>query len=84
MSAQYTSEFGELTQIEKQFKSYDKDTTAHAVYLFDKGENYFEVRGSYIWLIKNTMPRKKYWIDRVLMRPKLQFPIIIQIKGKNR
>mgnify|MGYP006865017152 CR=1 FL=1 len=44
-------EFGELTAFESEFKTYQKDTTAHAVYLYEKGENYFEVRRNYVWLI---------------------------------
>ncbi|WP_421805943.1 DUF3857 domain-containing protein [Flagellimonas sp.] len=45
-------EFGELTIFESAFKTYEKDTTAHAVYLFEKGDNFFEVRRGYVWLIK--------------------------------
>lgn len=51
MSSAQQHEFGELTVLEREFKSYDKDTTAHAVYLYEKGENYFEVRREYVWLI---------------------------------
>ncbi|MBO0322712.1 DUF3857 domain-containing protein [Muricauda sp. CAU 1633] len=61
--AQQEPEFGELTQFEKGFKSYEKDTTAHAVYLYEKGENYFEVRGNFIWLIKKYHAKKKI-LDR--------------------
>ena len=43
--------FGTLSQAEKDFKEYTPDTTATAVYLFEKGDNYFEVRHDYVWLI---------------------------------
>ncbi|MBR9855626.1 MAG: DUF3857 and transglutaminase domain-containing protein [Algicola sp.] len=43
--------FGELTGFESHFRRYEKDTTAHAVYLYEKGKNYFEVRRNYVWLI---------------------------------
>lgn len=49
--AQTTLEFGQLALSEQNFKVYEKDTTAHAVYLFEKGENYFEVRRNYVYLI---------------------------------
>ncbi|WP_127138363.1 DUF3857 domain-containing protein [Flagellimonas oceanensis] len=45
-------EFGKLTPFESEFKTYQKDTTAHAVYLYEKGDNSFEIRGNYVWLIK--------------------------------
>lgn len=43
--------FGQLSSFESEFKTYEKDTTAHAVYLYEKGENYFEVRRGYVRLI---------------------------------
>jgi len=43
--------FGELTAEEKAFVAYAKDTTANAVYLYEHGNNYFQVRGNYVLLI---------------------------------
>ncbi|KAB7529364.1 DUF3857 domain-containing protein [Flagellimonas olearia] len=57
--AQQTNEFGILDQFEKDFKSYEKDTTAAAIYLYEKGENYFEARQGYIWLITTYHAKKK-------------------------
>ncbi|RYC51086.1 DUF3857 domain-containing protein [Flagellimonas olearia] len=57
--AQQTNEFGILDQFEKDFKSYVKDTTAAAIYLYEKGENYFEARQGYIWLITTYHAKKK-------------------------
>ena len=48
---QSTSTFGVLSKAEKEFARFDKDTTANAVYLFEKGENFFQERGRYIRLI---------------------------------
>lgn len=45
------STFGELTADEKAFFEYKKDSTASAIYLYEYGNNYFEVRGNYVWLI---------------------------------
>lgn len=44
-------DFGQLSFYDTELKTYEKDTTAHAVYLYEKGENYFEVRRNYVWLI---------------------------------
>lgn len=49
--AQEKEKFGELTAFQKEFTSYEKDTTTSAVYLYEYGDNYFEVRDGYIWLI---------------------------------
>ena len=43
--------FGELTPFEKEFVGYEKDTTAMAVYLYERGDNYFDIRNDRIWLI---------------------------------
>ncbi len=51
--------FGQLSHFESEFKTYEKDTTAHAVYLFEKGDNYFEVRRGYVRLIKKYHARIK-------------------------
>ncbi len=51
MFGQSTSTFGVLSIAEKEFARFDKDTTANAVYLFEKGENFFQERGRYIRLI---------------------------------
>lgn len=49
--AQKDIEFGKLTSFEKEFNSYEKDTTAIAVYLSEYGNNYFEIRNRAIYLI---------------------------------
>ncbi len=52
-------EFGKLTLEDGKFSIYEKDTTAHAVYLYEKGENYFEVQRGYIFLITKYHAKKK-------------------------
>ena len=56
---QLQPEFGQLTPEESRFTAYTKDTTANALYLFEKGENYFEVRRGYIFLITKYHAKKK-------------------------
>lgn len=48
---QKKGDFGILTQAEKSFQGFESDTTASAVYLFEQGKNYFEIRNNYIYLI---------------------------------
>jgi hypothetical protein len=49
--AQEKMELGTLSESDKAFSIYQKDTTASAVYLYDYGDNYFEIRDNYVWLI---------------------------------
>lgn len=56
---QQQTEFGQLTSAEQNFTKYEKDTTAHAVYLYEKGENFVEIRGNYVWLIKRYRAKIK-------------------------
>lgn len=51
VKAQSQKDFGVLTIHEKSFRLFEKDTTASAVYLYEYGNNYFEVRNGYIYLI---------------------------------
>lgn len=50
--AQKEIPFGELLVSERLFDNYEKDSTAHAVVLFEKGNTYFEVLENRIYLIK--------------------------------
>ena len=59
LSAQTSYEFGQLTPEEQAFTTYDRDTTARAVYLFEQGENYFEIENDRIWLYKEYRARIK-------------------------
>ena len=51
--------FGRITQADYELKVYDKDTTAAAVVLFEKGRNTFELIGNYIRLVKVVHKRIK-------------------------
>lgn len=50
--AQEAHTFGELTYQEKGIEQYPSDTTANAVYLYERGDNYFDLDGNRIWLYK--------------------------------
>ncbi|WP_291962271.1 DUF3857 domain-containing protein [Maribacter sp.] len=49
--AQEIPEFGTLSKLESEFVSYEQDPEAEAVYLYEYGNNYFEIRDDYIYLI---------------------------------
>lgn len=51
--------FGALTSNEKSFTTYDKDSLANAIYLYESGDNYFEVRNNAVWLITNYHAKVK-------------------------
>ena len=52
-NAQLEIPFGTLTVDEKKFTSYDKDSTANAIVLYEKGDYYFKVINQRIQLVKN-------------------------------
>jgi hypothetical protein len=49
-----TATFGEPTYLEREMMSYDKDTEAPAVVLFERGKNYFEIIDNRIRLVKEV------------------------------
>ena len=49
---QKKDQFGQLSALEKNFKTYEKDTTATAIILNEKGENYFEIIRGRLLLVK--------------------------------
>lgn len=57
--AQDDIQFGILSSIDRNLQVYEKDTTASAVYLYEKGDNYFELRDGFIWLITKYHARIK-------------------------
>lgn len=88
--AQYKMELGTLTESEKIFASYEKDSDATAVYLYEYGNNYFEIRDNYIWLITKYHAKIKILekegfeysnIEIPLYRSKDRKEKIVKIKG---
>ncbi|MDC6361331.1 MULTISPECIES: DUF3857 and transglutaminase domain-containing protein [Flavobacteriaceae] len=82
LSAQQANEFGVLNQFERDFKTYDKDTTANAIYLYEKGENYFEVRQGYIWLITKYHAKKKILKKQGFDEAEIEIPYYHSKKGR--
>ena len=52
-------EFGKFNIFDNDYTVFSKDTTASAVYLYEYGDNYFEVRDDYVWLITRYHARIK-------------------------
>ena len=52
LQAQNKEDFGKLTKAEKEFIKYEKDTSAHAVILYEKGDIEFKVVRSRIQIVK--------------------------------
>ncbi|TVZ15301.1 DUF3857 domain-containing protein [Maribacter sp. MAR_2009_72] len=61
--AQGNEEFGKITALQKEFTPYENDAEASAVYLYEYGNNHFEIRNDYIWLITKYHAKIKI-IDR--------------------
>lgn len=52
LTSQMPDTFGKVTNLEKNLTSYDKDPEANAIYLYERGDNYFKVIDRYIRLVK--------------------------------
>lgn len=52
LCSQMPDTFGKITDFEKNLVSYEKDSEAHAIYLYERGDNYFKVINRSIRLIK--------------------------------
>ena len=50
--SQQPDNFGKISKFEKELLTYEKDTAAHAVVLYERGDNYFKIVDRYIRLIK--------------------------------
>ena len=71
---QQAVEFGTLTPFEREFETYEKDSTAHAVYLYERGDSYFEVGDRQIWLIKEYHAKKKILDQRGFSQAEIVIP----------
>lgn len=74
LSGQTAVEFGVLTPFEREFETYEKDSTAHTVYLNERGDSYFEVQDRHIWLIKKYHAKKKILDQRGFSQAEVVIP----------
>jgi hypothetical protein len=62
--SQLPDNFGKLTPFEKQISSYEKDSTANAVVLYERGDNYFKVIDNRIRLVKEYHGKIKIFNEK--------------------
>ena len=62
--AQMPVTFGKITNEEKNMTSYEKDPTANAVVLYERGDNYYKVVGGRIRLIKEYHGKIKIFNEK--------------------
>lgn len=67
--------FGILSIEEKEFNTYPKDSAASAVYLYEVGDNYFEVRDGYVWLITKYHAKIKIFTKDGFNAANIKIPI---------
>ena len=68
------STFGELTPSEKGFEAFAKDTTASAIYLYEYGYNYFDIRNKYIYLVTEYHAKVKILKKEGFDRANIEIP----------
>lgn len=79
--AQEPEKFGELTAFQKELTSYENDSTMSAIYLYEYGDNYFEIRDDYIWLITKYHAKIKILDREGFNYAKVEIPLY---RSKNR
>ena len=72
-----TAVFGEPTHQELNLKVYDKDSTAAAVVLFERGYYEFETVGDYIRLIKNVYRKVKVFDSKKYKGGTVDVPLLV-------
>lgn len=73
--AQMPDTFGQLSHLEKQVNSYEKDPTAYAVVLHERGDNYFKVIDRRIRLIKEYHVKIKILDDKGFDEGTIRIPL---------
>ncbi|WP_282162176.1 DUF3857 and transglutaminase domain-containing protein [Ulvibacterium marinum] len=74
-SAQNKTTFGKLTTAEKSMSIYEKDPSAHAVVLYEKGNNYFKVVNRHIRLIKEYHVKIKILDEKGFDQGTVEIPL---------
>jgi hypothetical protein len=73
-TAQEKNTFGKLTSKDLAFTTYEKDTTANAVILYEKGDNYFEVINYRIYIVKKYHAKIKILNDKAFNKGNISIP----------
>jgi len=66
--------FGILLNAEKNFTIYEKDSTANAVFLYERGENYFDIVDDRIQIVKKYHAKIKIINDKGFDQGNISIP----------
>lgn len=75
LRSQQKQAFGKLTLSEKTLKIYEKDPSAKAVVLYERGDNYFEVIDRRIWLVKEYHVKIKILDEKGFKQGTIHIPL---------
>ncbi len=75
LQSQKPENFGQVTDVERNMTKYNKDSTANAVVLFEKGENYFKVVNQKIRLIKKYHRKIKIFNQKAFDQGTIEIPL---------
>ena len=84
IQAQDKFQMGVLSESDKKFSVYEKDTTASAVFLYEFGDNYFEVRNNYIWLITKYHAKIKILNKKGFTYTNVEIPLYTSNSNKEK
>ncbi len=76
INAQNPPVFGELSNLDKSFTTFDEDPEASAVMLYEKGDVSFVVKGNRIYLVKNYHRKIKILSPKGFNYGKVSIPIV--------
>src|SRR5690554_6466115 len=79
-----TSEFGKPTESDFALQIYEKDSTAAAVVLFERGYYHFETVGNYIKLIKNVYRKVKVFDSKRFDGGSIDVPLMVSDDASER
>jgi len=74
-NAQMPDTFGQVTDFEKNLRSYDKDPEAGALVLYERGDNYFKVIDRYIKLVKEYHVKIKILNENEFDQGTIEIPL---------
>lgn len=73
--AQKQDTFGQLNRLEQDFMTYDKDPSANALVLYERGDTYFEVINHRIWLVKTYHGKIKILNEQGFSQGTISIPV---------
>tara|TARA_R110002167_G_scaffold205954_6_gene409954 strand:+ start:139 stop:2112 length:1974 start_codon:yes stop_codon:yes gene_type:complete len=81
---QMPDNFGNVTNLEKEMVSYEKDPTAKALVLFERGDNYFKLIDRYILLVKEYHTKIKILDEQAFDHGTIEIPLYHSNNGEEK